>query len=181
MYKNTTDPVSPIGYARQTGLENANGKYICTTDADCIVPETWLVSLIRALDQDEDVACVTGHTRHYGATLPLRVCDMSNDKTRKVGTFIQSSHATGQNMAFRRSDALFSGGYDLDALRDDMALCHRLQTLGRKHLIDSADAAVFVSPRRVNEEGIFRTRVLFPFGFNNGSHLDADGRLKQYR
>ena len=42
-----------VGYARQTGLENAKGKYFLCADADCIYPKTWVEKMVKTIEENE--------------------------------------------------------------------------------------------------------------------------------
>lgn len=42
-----------VGYARQTGLENAKGKYFLCADADCIYPKTWVAKMVDTIESNE--------------------------------------------------------------------------------------------------------------------------------
>lgn len=42
-----------VGYARQTGLENAKGKYFLCADADCIYPTTWVAKMVDTMESNE--------------------------------------------------------------------------------------------------------------------------------
>ncbi|WP_435186691.1 glycosyltransferase [Halobellus sp. EA9] len=49
-----------ISYARELGVQKADGSYIAFTDADCVVPDDWLVKLKSTVETDEHVAGVGG-------------------------------------------------------------------------------------------------------------------------
>ena len=44
-----------IGYARQSGLENAKGKYFLCADADCIYPVTWAESMVNTMEKNQHI------------------------------------------------------------------------------------------------------------------------------
>jgi len=55
------------GIARNAAVAASNGRYICTTDADCIAETTWVAELVAALDgASSETLCVGG------AILPYR-------------------------------------------------------------------------------------------------------------
>lgn len=47
-----------VGYARQTGLENAKGKYFLCADADCIYPKTWVAKMVDTIESNESKGAV---------------------------------------------------------------------------------------------------------------------------
>lgn len=49
-----------ISYARELGVKKSDGSYIAFTDADCVVPEDWLLKLTSTIETDKDIAGVGG-------------------------------------------------------------------------------------------------------------------------
>jgi len=49
-----------ISYARELGVKASNSEFIAFTDADCVVPEDWLSTLINCFDDEGDIAAVGG-------------------------------------------------------------------------------------------------------------------------
>ena len=106
-----------VTYARQVGLETARGKYILSADADSIYPHDWGNEFVEFLDKREDASCVYGRysfipTQHYG-----RLILVFHELAAEL-FFQQRSHrhpfinVVGFNCAFRREQALETGGYD---------------------------------------------------------------------
>jgi len=51
--KSVLEEKQGIGYARQSGLENAKGKYFLCADADCIYPKTWAEEMVKTIEKNE--------------------------------------------------------------------------------------------------------------------------------
>ena len=49
-----------IAVARNTGLRNAEGKYIAFVDSDVVLPKSWLTKALKLLRSDERIAAVGG-------------------------------------------------------------------------------------------------------------------------
>jgi len=60
---NRADVISPKKNALEQAIAIAQGEIILTTDADCIVPITWIESMIRLFT--DDVSMVAGYSRTF--------------------------------------------------------------------------------------------------------------------
>lgn len=153
---------SPIAYARQVGLEAALGDIVLTTDADAIVPNTWVQTISAPLDKNPKISCVTGSVVHYDRheKLVLFPADNFSPLLRKYLTIYQNlrghhvpektlGSTAGSNTAFRRQQGLDVGGYDLNPrIGEDTNLGLKLQRFGKIKYLSEMPAKVRVSPRR---------------------------------
>ena len=49
-----------ISYARELGVQKTDKEFIAFTDADCVVPENWLSTLIKNFGSNKEIAAVGG-------------------------------------------------------------------------------------------------------------------------
>ncbi|MBD3226175.1 MAG: glycosyltransferase [Caldithrix sp.] len=100
--------------ALKTGIDQANGELIFTTDADCIVPKNWL--RIMSCYFEKDTTMVLGHSPiQKGKGLLANILDFDNlfsaivgAASCKLGYPITS---VGRNLAYRKEDYERVGGF----------------------------------------------------------------------
>lgn len=177
--------LSQIALARQKGLIAAKGKYIISTDADGITTDQWVEKMIEPLKRDTTITCVTGHVIHYDRENALFAVAL--DAATMIGrpiankTKIRPSVITlGANTAFRKVDALGIGGYDVRMYPgEDTDLGIRLSEIGGIKFVTGYEAAVRVSPRRLEQGGIFDTFSHYS-GMNKNLY-HKNGETKNFR
>jgi GT2 family glycosyltransferase len=49
-----------LASARNQGIKNSEGSYICLTDDDCILPNNWLEKILEKFSHDENLYCLGG-------------------------------------------------------------------------------------------------------------------------
>lgn len=167
-----------VAYARQAGLIVARGRYIANADADSIYPVTWLDTLIAPLE-DPAISCTYGTYSFIAAPGTSALLLALYGRAARLATVLRRNYreytnVLGLNFAFRRSDALAVGGYNLNAgyqagqrqtdgrCEDGwMAMC--LMQRGRLYRVGSIKARAQTSDRRLMIEGgprrIFVRRV----------------------
>jgi hypothetical protein len=138
-----------IAYARQRGLDAARGSAILSTDADTIVSSGWVAALYQEL-QDPEVTWVGGHILHYDGSEVAKLVSLVFTLAREISFLTKTLDGfTTQNMAFRKTDAVRIGGYDLEKRYcEDLDLARRLTEVGRPVLANSEAARVWSSGRR---------------------------------
>ena len=178
-----------VAFARQAGLEAARGIYMANADADCLYPSGWAEAITAPLHQP-DIACTYGLYSFLPSPNSSRLALMGYEKTAQLVNSIRNRNRVfmnvyGFNFAFRRADALAVGGFALDSGREGsvaelvaagikpppsgkcedgwMSLSLQQEGKGRTVLVNSPDARVWTSDRRLLADGslskAFTTRV----------------------
>jgi glycosyltransferase involved in cell wall biosynthesis len=142
-----------VGVARalaaQTALQRYQGDlsrcWMANTDADCEVPQTWLVDHLRlalsaytAVAGIVDVDCFTEHRSHVETRFRV---------TYQINEDGSHPHVHGANLGVRADAYLLAGGWGALETAEDHDLWSRLQLAGT-HLSD-ARLRVITSGRRV--------------------------------
>lgn len=161
--KVVTIPHRGIGFARQQGILAATGDVVAFTDADTLVPPTWLTKIEETLSRPGVVATY-GHYIVEGGWWPYRfIINILQPPWVLFMRLIHHPLAPGQNSAFWKKSALEAGGYPIDFLSaEDLEIARRLLKFGR--VVYRPDNIVFSDSRRGNEGIRFFTRV-FPMMF----------------
>lgn len=147
-----------ISYTRQTGLEQAKGKYLLNADGDSLYPAGWINCYVEAL-KDEKVTCVYGTYSFFpsatisrfelalyegAARLPLVL------RKKKMNFF----NVYGFNFAFRREDGLRAGGFNTQRQRwSDGWMAMMLSQSGEVVNTTDVRARVWTSDRRIVIDG----------------------------
>jgi cellulose synthase/poly-beta-1,6-N-acetylglucosamine synthase-like glycosyltransferase len=119
--------------AIETGITAASGQLIVTTDADCVVPPTWLQSIV-SFKTTKDAVFVAAPVAFHGSNSALSIFQ-TLDFMVLQGITAASVHrnlhsmCNGANLAYPREVFKELGGFDgLDhiASGDDMLLMHKI-------------------------------------------------------
>lgn len=150
--------LAPIAVARQRGLEDSQGTYVISTDADTIFKSTWVRSLTQLL-KNPRISLSTGRLYSLDTNLELELSARAFAFSRRFkmlsGRTYPGGIGPGANAAFRKIDALKVGGYDQTVYPgEDTYMFKQLNTLGKPALPFSNDEAVWTSPRRLGTASI---------------------------
>ena len=135
------------------GLKNAKGRYIFHTDADCIVPRSWLNSLSCFLDKGYSI--IGGFTLvNFREKIIHKIQALDWMYIQSVGTAISRIYKPfslfGNNIAFKREDYEQTGGYEKmerEYLIDYQLVQQMMKKRGNKGiLILNRDTVVFTNP-----------------------------------
>jgi glycosyltransferase involved in cell wall biosynthesis len=147
-----------ISYSRQTGLDNAKGKFYLSADADSIYPISWVESLVEELKAD-NITCVYGRysfipstdSGRFGLGIYELFAETIFTLRRKNKDYL---NVMGFNFAFRRKDGYKVGGFNTDRQRwQDGWMAMQLEKLGKIKLIKKDEARVWTSDRRLIQDG----------------------------
>ncbi|GAA4703589.1 glycosyltransferase [Nocardioides conyzicola] len=121
-----------VGVARATGVERVAAQaeghppervLVVSTDADCVVPERWLVDLWALASAGFDL--VVGAVDPDPADLPSGVLDRWRDRHRRP-----EAHVHGANLAFTLAAYARSGGLRPVRLHEDVLLVAAMRDAG---------------------------------------------------
>ena len=153
--------------AIETGIEKATGKYIVTTDADCIVPANWLCNFAYIIQQKPTVfiaAPVTMKEESSAIKLfqSLDFLSLQGITAASVGAGFHSM-CNGANLCYSKEAFYKVDGFknvDHIASGDDMLLMHKLfkQYPNEVHYCKASDSIVLTNPVETVAE-FFRQRI----------------------
>lgn len=162
-----------VGHARTCGLHNAKGKYILTGDSDTLYPAGWITAMTEGMLNDEQVYCVHGSYSFLPSDSTPRwqyafyefLSSFIIKKKEKTQPFLNT---LGFNCGFIRQKGIDINGYEIETQRifrgaagvaeqnatEDGMMALRLQQAGGKNkAIESNDARVWTSDRRIQLDG----------------------------
>ena len=127
------DGVSPKKNALTRAISSARGSIILQTDADCIVPESWITGMVKRFE--EGVVLVTGVAPYIpspGALNSFIRHEYLWNAVLSAGSIAlgRGTHASGRNFGFRRDVFEQADGYGEGQKvqsGDDTLLLHRIQ------------------------------------------------------
>lgn len=184
--KNILETKQGVGHARTRGLREAKGKYILTGDSDTLYPQGWITAMVDGMIKDEQVYCVHGSYSFLPSDSTPRwqyafyefLSGFIIRKKEKTQPFLNT---LGFNSGFIRQKGIDVNGYDIETQRifrgaagvaeqnatEDGMMALRLQQAGGKiKAINSSDARVWTSDRRIQLDG--------------GLHSALTMRIKKY-
>jgi len=154
------EPKKGLVQARRAGYMAATGELIANIDADTIIPEGWLDTVLDIFTRRPDIAALSGPYIYYDAPLRIRLMAalfyrvsylfyVLNRFILKVGSMLQ-----GGNFVVRREALEKIGGYNLDFsfYGEDTDLARRLSKAGVVKFTFRLPA--YSSGRRFAGEGI---------------------------
>ncbi|MBN1172922.1 MAG: glycosyltransferase [Micromonosporaceae bacterium] len=121
--------------ARNLGLREARGRYLLSTDADCVPDRSWARSMVQALDAGP--CQVVGGTirKHAPATWVQRHAITIVDGQQTVGYLpaLHLPYVVGASAGYHTDAVRAAGGFD-DRLKSgaDVDICYRLGLRGQQ-------------------------------------------------
>lgn len=121
-----------IGYSRQKGLEAATGDIVAYTDADTILPTDWLSTVLTIMEKQKVVGVFGGFRVPDGPWWYRAYINGIQPITNTITyALFRIPFATGQNMAFYRTNALSAGGFPVDfKIAEDIEIARRVMSTG---------------------------------------------------
>jgi glycosyltransferase involved in cell wall biosynthesis len=151
------EPRQGCGFARQTGQENAAGKYILTADADTLYPPDWINELMRQL-QKPGVVCVYGRYSFLGdATTPrwkLTIYETLSDVMSMIKSYKRPFLSVyGMSMGYVREFGLKAGYVQANIRGEDGRLAFDLMKFGKIKSVMTNKARVWTITRTISQDG----------------------------
>jgi len=152
------EPRKGVCFARQRGIQEAQGEIVANTDADTIVPPDWLERIVRGFQRGKDVVAVAGRVFYerppWWVHLHVWLHVLANLLTFRL--FKTELFVCGANFHFRRSAFFQVGGYNpllAQVGGDEMDILARLKKVGR--VVFDGSLRVRSDPRRFRELGLW--------------------------
>ncbi len=176
------EAISPKKLALSRAITMAEGEIILTTDADCIVPQGWISSMISHFT--DDVSMVAGYSRTYlkdwdKAPMVQKYEHLDFALTYMVlgggYTLGKSWACVGQNMAYRKSAWEDVGGFEkiMHLISgDDVNLMQLMRRKGHKIIFNfSAKSFTYTHPVQswkqfVNQRSRWASNMKYQLKFN---------------
>ena len=142
-----------VGGARNDGVRAAQNDLIATTDADVLVPNTWLEKILANFE-DKTVVAVCGLDNPREKTAASRLT------FKLLRTFIRATSRLGYyclggtNSAFKKAAFLNIDGYRNLPHSDDVDLGFRMRKIGK--IVFDKDIDVAISTRRFEKQGYMK-------------------------
>ena len=169
---NATGP----GPARNCGVKKSNADIIAFTDADCIVPETWLETIAGDFD-DKELLGVGGVFKPLNPRLLDRVMyKLNSDWIYRLSAFFRFYQFGTPNCAYRRDAFLDAGGFDENlSMFEDTDLSIRMSKRGKVRF--DKKLYVYNSVRRFQQRGYFSVFMKYMgvyFNYFTGKGVKTD-------
>ncbi len=145
-----------VGHARQTGFIAATGDIIASTDADTILPRSWLAKIVDHFDKDLSTTAVGGYATLYSGPKTAKFIIQHFSYAFMFFDRIVSGgwNLCGFNMAVRKDAFELCGGFDTSLqIGEDIDLSKKMRKLGT--VVLAKDIRVKVSGRRY-KDGYFK-------------------------
>ncbi len=148
------EKIKTVSAGRHTGLQQASGDIVCYIDADCIPQKGWFDALVSPFSNPKVMGV-------GGCVLPINGTLVEEGGLRLVFSILaplffwfQTPLISGQNMAFRRTEALKVGGFPHKLIHgEDTIMFLRIKTLGK---IVHSRSTVLADMRRVRKWGLMK-------------------------
>jgi glycosyltransferase involved in cell wall biosynthesis len=145
------EPRQGVGYARQRGFIEAKGAIIATTDADTIVPVSWLSRIAQEFKNNGNLVAFGGLYTLYSGSIAARlaIAYLSYPLFKVDRFFCGGWSLPGANLAVRKQSFLQIGGFNTEIkLCEDVDISQRLRKVGEVML--APNFKVRTSGRRFN-------------------------------
>ena len=169
-----------VGGARNDGTLRASGDIIATTDADTILPPTWLSRIKRGFE-DPKVVMLYGPVKPIEATIKNRFYLFLANSFAHIGYLTGTVLFTlGCNSVFRAEPFKKAGMYRVSDAGDDLEIAHQMRKIGKVKF----DRKLFVSfsMRRYDQFGALKSIYeWFYIVFHGGDAEKYQYTKREYR
>ncbi|HVN73612.1 MAG TPA: glycosyltransferase [Methanoregula sp.] len=144
-----------VGGARNDGIDAAAGEIVATTDADCILPRSWIEDLGKNF-ADPAVAQVYGPVYPIEDSIGNRFSLLLANTFSRIGYYSRTFYYTlGCNTAFRKDAFLRAGKYRCIDAGDDLEIALRMLEQGKIRF--DGNLKVGFSMRRYKQYGTLKS------------------------
>jgi glycosyltransferase involved in cell wall biosynthesis len=157
--RNFFQPKQGWGPGRQTGMENARGKYILLADSDCIYPSCWAQKLLNTLQKPGVVSVYGRYSFIAEPGFPrwqLSLLETLKDGIAEVRHIKRPFlNSYGMSMGYIKELGLKEGFYNNNTRGEDGRMCYDLMKYGKVKQVRSGKSRVWTGPRTLKKEGTF--------------------------
>ena len=165
-----TQTSKKVGGARNDGVKAAKGEIIATTDADCILPPTWVKRIGRDF-ADPAVVQVYGPVYPIEVGLKNRFSLFLANTFSRIGYYSRTFYYTlGCNTAFRKDAFIRAGMYHCIDAGDDLEIAMRMKDLGTVRF--DGKLKVGFSMRRYKQFGTVKSLYEWMYIVADGGETD---------
>ncbi|MGC8776120.1 MAG: glycosyltransferase family 2 protein [Minisyncoccia bacterium] len=152
-----------LTFARQAGFLKSKGKLIANLDADVILPEKWIETVIREFNKDKNLVALSGPQIYYDVSKKILITQKIFYAiaylTYLINKYIlnKSSMLQGGNFVVRKDALLSIGGFNTKILfwGEDTDIAKRLHQVGNVKF--TFKLPIYASGRRLLREGVIKT------------------------
>jgi cellulose synthase/poly-beta-1,6-N-acetylglucosamine synthase-like glycosyltransferase len=158
-------------HARHAGFENSTAELVANIDADTMLPEGWITTVMDQFKAQPELVALSGPYIYYDLSVWNRilvrlfyylsyVLYLFNRFVLRIGSMIQ-----GGNFVIRRSAWIKAGGYDLSIAfyGEDTDIAVRMHKVGPVKW--TFKLPMFTSGRRLEKEGVFKTAGTYTLNY----------------
>ncbi len=173
-----TEKTRGRGAARAAGFKAAQGDIITSTDADALLPPTWIEDMLNELKSTNNIA-VCGPCKFYGLSrTKIRFLNWFQPLAMNFyRLFIGHYWLSGFNFSIKKDAYVAAGGFDRRLnTNEDLELSFRVKKLGRIRY--APKICVVISARRLNQgiiKGLFSyIKVYIDYFFLKKDNVRSD-------
>ncbi len=158
-------------HARHAGFEATTAELVANIDADTLLPEGWITTVLTTFARHPDLVALSGPYIYYDMAWYNRVLVrgfyyfayllyLLNRFVFRIGSMIQ-----GGNFVLKRSAWKKAGGFDrsIEFYGEDTDVARRLHKVGPVKWTFSLPMKT--SGRRLEQEGVFRTAGIYTLNY----------------
>ncbi len=165
------EPVKGLVRARAAGFQASTGALVANIDADTVLPEGWVDTVLRAFADDPDLVAISGPYIYYDVptytSVLVRLFYYAGFVAYLLNRFVvrAGSMLQGGNFVLKRDALNEIGGFnpDFEFYGEDTDLARRLSAVGKVRFTFSLPA--FSSGRRLLGEGVVRMGIRYAMNF----------------
>jgi glycosyltransferase involved in cell wall biosynthesis len=169
-----------VGGARNDGILAAHGDIVATTDADCIIPPTWIETIKKGF-ADNNVVQIYGPVYPIEESIKNSISLFGANMFSRLGYYTRIFYYTlGCNTAFKKDVFIRAGMYLCIDAGDDLEIALRMKTYGKVQF-DGAMKVGF-SMRRYEQYGSIRSLYEWIYIVAHGGEVQKFGySQKEYK